>query len=66
MKSELSMLNFINERVDQVVTIDDLKGVLSKIDQTEAKVIKENLPYLTDSVRNELISYQKQKKRRAR
>ena len=66
LKSIPYMMEIINEKLSRDISEDELKRVISKIDLTEAKIMKEEIPYLKDSERNVLISYQKQKKRRAR
>ena len=66
LKSIPYMMEIINEKLSRDISEDELKRVISKIDLTEAKILKDEIPYLKDSERNVLISYQKQKKKRAR
>lgn len=62
----LSIQKFINEKLQKNYEINDLTAVLSKIETTEGKIMREKLPYLTDFEYTRLNEHKKKKKRKVR
>ncbi len=57
---------FINVTFGKHCEDEDLRRVIDKIDSDEARVIKEELPYLKDEEYIRLVAHKKQKKKRTR
>ena len=62
----LAIQKFISERLQKNYDINDLTAVLSKIEKTEGKVMREKIPYLTDFEYKRLVEHKKKKKRKLR
>ena len=60
------MKEFIKVRLGKDFKDEDLKRVLHKLDSTEARIMKEPIPYLRDDEYNRLVTHKKQKKKRTR
>ena len=57
---------FIFEKLGKSYSVEDLTHVMSKIDKTTGKVLREKLPYLSDAEYKRLCDHKKRKKRKVR
>ena len=57
---------FFGKKLRKMTDIDILERVISKIDDSDEKLLKGQLPFLSDKEYDDLISFQKQKRRRAK
>ena len=64
--SSSGIQNFLREKLGKMIDIDILERVISKIDDSDEKLLKGQLPFLSDKEYDDLISFQKQKRRRAK
>ena len=64
--TEYSIQKFIAKKFKKTYPVEILTSILSKIDRTEAKIMKERLPYLTDEEFCRLDKHRKNKKRRTK
>ena len=64
--TEFSIQKIIVKKFNQTYPVEILASILLKIDSTEAKIMKERLPYLTDAEFRRLDNHRKNKKKRTK
>ena len=66
MKSVPAIKKFISDNLGKSFEETDIERVIQKLDSTESRILKEEVPYLRDAEYSRLIEHKKQKKKRAR